>query len=75
MENKATSMTEQATLDEKMSAAVYKQLFTDVEWEVISSAMSDYADYGDEEASVADMIQTKIARIYELTSNWFFHFN
>ena len=56
------------------SAAIYKQLFTDVEWDAISSAMGDYSDYGDEEASIADKIQQKIARIYELTANWFFHF-
>ena len=69
MENKATQMTQnEATLNEQMSARVYKQLFTDVEWDAIASAMRDYSDYGDEEASVADMIQTKIARIYELTA-------
>ena len=71
MENKATQMTQnEATLNEQMSAVVYKQLFTDVEWDAISSAMGDYSDYGDEEASVANMIQTKIARIYELTAEW-----
>ena len=26
--------------------AIYKQLFTDVEWDAISSAMEDYSDYG-----------------------------
>ena len=74
MENKATQMTQkEATLNEQMSARVYKQLFTDVEWDAIATAMKDYADfYGDEKAEVADKIQTKIARIYELTSNWFF---
>ena len=73
MENKATQMTQkEATLNEQMSARVYKQLFTDAEWDAIASAMGDYSDYGDEEASVANMIQTKIARIYELTANWFF---
>ena len=70
MENKATQMTQkEATLNEQMSATVYKQLFTDVEWDAISSAMKDYSDYGDEEASVADIIEKKIARIYELTSD------
>ena len=58
----------EATLNEQMSARVYKQLFTDAEWDAIASAMGDYSDYGDEEASVANMIQTKIARIYELTA-------
>ena len=51
------------------SAAIYKQLFTDDEWEAISRAMSDYADYGDEEANVSDSIQEKIATIYRLTSD------
>ena len=70
MENKANDMTQkEATLNEQMSAVVYKQLFTDVEWDAIASAMGDYSDYGDEEASIADKIQTKIARIYELTAD------
>ena len=65
MDNKATTMLDsQAT-----SAAIYKQLFTDDEWEAISRAMSDYADYGDEEANVSDSIQEKIATIYRLTSD------
>ena len=69
MENKANDMTQkEATLNEQMSAVVYKQLFTDVEWDAISSAMGDYSDYGDEQASIADKIQQKIARIYELTA-------
>ena len=72
MENKATQMTQnEARLNEQMSARVYKQLFTDVEWDAIATAMKDYAEfYGDEKAAVADMIQTKIARIYELTAEW-----
>ena len=51
------------------SAAIYKQLFTDVEWDAISSAMADYSDYGDCEATIADNIQAKIAKIFELTAN------
>ena len=51
------------------SAAIYKQLFTDMEWDAISSAMKDYADYGDEEANVADSIDAKIATIFRLTDN------
>ena len=58
------------TLDsQKTSAAIYKQLFTDAEWDAISSALNDYQDYGDEEATIADSIQEKIATIYKLT-NW-----
>ena len=52
------------------SASIYKQLFTDSEWDAISSAMGDYSDYGNEEAMIADSIQAKIAAIYRLTSNW-----
>ncbi len=50
-------------------AAIYKQLFTDAEWDAIDSAMKDYADYGDEEARIADMINTKISAIFRLTDN------
>ena len=48
-------------------AAIYKQLFTDAEWDAISSALNDYQDYGDEEANIADSIQQKIYAIYNLT--------
>ena len=51
------------------SAAIYKQLFTDMEWDAISSAMKDYADYGSEEANIADSIDAKIATIFRLTAN------
>ena len=54
--------------DQATSAAIYKQLFTDAEWDAISSAMGDYSDYGDEEANIADSIQAKIATIYKLTN-------
>jgi|TARA_B100002019_G_scaffold275374_1_gene273210 hypothetical protein len=50
-------------------ATIYKQLFTDDEWDAISSAMKDYADYGDEEATIADSIDAKISAIYRLTEN------
>ena len=49
------------------SAAIYKQLFTDAEWDAISSALNDYQDYGDEEANIADSIDVKISAIYNLT--------
>ena len=50
MEHKATQMTRNEATQEQMSARVYKQLFTDVEWDAIATAMKDYADfYGDEE--------------------------
>ena len=55
--------------DQKTSAVIYKQLFTDSEWDAISSALNDYQDYGDEEANLADSIQLKISTIYRLTEN------
>ena len=54
--------------DQATSATIYKQLFTDAEWDAISSAMGDYSDYGNEEANIADSIQAKIATIYKLTN-------
>jgi len=53
--------------DQQMSATIYKQLFTDSEWDAISSAMKDYADYGDDESNIADSIDAKISAIYNLT--------
>ena len=54
---------------QKTSAVIYKQLFTDAEWDAIDSALNDYQDYGDEEANIADSIQAKIATIFRLTEN------
>ena len=54
---------------QKTSAVIYKQLFTDAEWDAISSALNDYQDYGDEEANLADSIQLKISTIFRLTEN------
>ena len=48
-------------------AAIYRQLFTDSQWDAISSALKDYADYGDEEATIADEIDAKIGTIFRLT--------
>tara|TARA_B100000035_G_C20978226_1_gene544176 strand:+ start:1106 stop:1279 length:174 start_codon:yes stop_codon:yes gene_type:complete len=56
-------------MSQTTSAIVYKQLFTDDEWDAISSAMKDYADYGDQEAEIADSIDAKISAIYRLTEN------
>ena len=56
------------------SAAIYKQLFTDSEWDAISSALNDYQDYGDEEANIADSIDAKITQIFKLTA-WLCYIN
>jgi len=56
-------------IDQQFSATIYKQLFTLAEWDAISSALKDYADYGDEEADIADSIDAKITAIFQLTDN------
>jgi len=56
--------------NQQLSASVYRQLFTDAEWDAISSALKDYADYGDEEATIADSIDAKINTIFRLTKWW-----
>jgi len=53
---------------QELSASVYRQLFTDVQWDAIDSALSDYADYGDDEAEIATEIKHKIFTIFNLTA-------
>ena len=53
--------------NQTLSASIYRKLFTDAEWDAISSALKDYADYGDEEANIADSIEAKITTIFDLT--------
>jgi hypothetical protein len=55
--------------NQQLSASIYRQLFTDAEWDAIASAMKDYADYGDEESDIADSIDSKINAIFNLTAN------
>ena len=55
---------------QEMSATIYKQLFTDAEWDAIAFAMKDYGDFhGGVDAEIAEKVQIKIARIHELTAN------
>ena len=54
-------------MSQETCAAIYRQLFTDSQWDAISSALKDYADYGDEEATIADEIDAKISTIFRLT--------
>ena len=49
------------------NAQVLRDMFTDSEWDAITSAMKDYADYGDEEATLADRIDAKIHAIFTLS--------
>ena len=54
-------------MSQKSSAAIYRQLFTDSQWDAISSALKDYADYGNDEETTADEIDAKISTIFRLT--------
>ena len=54
-------------MSQQLSATIYRNLFTDNEWDAIRSALKDYADYGDEEAMIADSIDSKITSIFRLT--------
>ena len=68
MDNKATKMlNSQATC-----AAIYKQLFTDAEWQIIDYALSEYKDHlfeDDNEIAIYESIQAKLNAIFTLTSN------
>ena len=48
-------------------AQVFRKMFTDAQWDAISSALQDFADYGDERAEIADEIDAKIYSIFRLT--------
>ena len=54
-------------MSQKLNATIYRQLFTDSQWDAISSALKDFADYGDERAEIADEIDAKIYSIFRLT--------
>jgi hypothetical protein len=43
------------------------EFFTETEWEAISSAMSDFSDYGDTESEIANDIQSKIFHLFAAT--------
>ena len=65
---------ERNQMSQQLSATIYRNLFTDSEWDAISSALKDYADYGDEEATIADSIDSKITSIFRLTeAQWELH--
>ena len=49
------------------NAQVLREMFTDAQWDAISSAMRDFADHGEEEATIADEIDAKIYSIFRVT--------
>ena len=56
-------------MSQVLSAMIYSNLFTEVEWDAIFAALSDYQDYGSEEAELSQSAQNKIRKIFELTDN------
>ena len=61
-------------MSQETSAKIYRNLFTEDEWDTIFAALSDYQDYGSEEAEQSRSAQNKIRKIFELTeNNWVFH--
>ncbi len=42
-----------------------ESFFTDDEWNAIDSALSDYQDYGEDEAALADTIGDKIYLLFK----------
>ena len=56
--------------DQKTSAIIYKQLFTDAEWQIIDYALSEYQDHlneDDNEIEIYNSIQAKLNAIFTLT--------
>ena len=46
---------------------VIRSFFTETEWDAIDSALSDYQDYGDNEAELMSSIGDKMYQMYKRT--------
>ena len=51
------------TESQKMSATIYKQLFTDAEWQIIDYALSEYQDHLDEDDNEIEIYNSILAKI------------
>ena len=47
-------------------AAIYKQLFTDAEWQIIDYALSEYQDHLDEDDNEIEIYNSLQAKIYAI---------
>jgi len=57
------------TNETKMTAQdlnVVRNFFSDDEWSAIESSLRDYADYGDDEADIADSVQAKLTQLFSV---------
>jgi len=53
--------------NQRLNASIYRQLFTDAEWQIIDYALSEYQDHLDEddnEIEIYDSIQAKLNAIF-----------
>ena len=56
--------------NQRLNASIYRQLFTDAEWQIIDYALSEYQDHLDEddnEIEIYDSIQAKLNANFSLT--------
>jgi|TARA_B100000035_G_scaffold309704_1_gene316322 hypothetical protein len=56
--------------NQRLNASIYRQLFTDAEWQIIDYALSEYQDHlddDDNEIEIYDSIQAKLNAIFSLT--------
>ena len=56
--------------NQRLNASIYRQLFTDAEWQIIDYALAEYQDHLDEddnEIEIYDSIQAKLNAIFSLT--------
>ena len=68
----STIQTTSMLSSQETCAAIYKQLFTDAEWQIIDYALSEYQDHLDEddnEIAIYNSIQAKLNAIFTLTDN------
>lgn len=66
----STIQTTSMLSSQETCAAIYKQLFTDAEWQIIDYALSEYQDHLDEddnEIAIYNSIQAKLNAIFTLT--------
>ena len=57
-------------MSQKTSAAIYRGLFTDAEWQIIDEALSEYQDHLGEDVEQEQnyySLQAKIYAIFQLT--------
>ena len=56
-----------------MIDTLYRQMFTDDEWNAIFDAMGDYQDYGDHESSMSHSVKYKIHELFKNDLHLHFH--